>query len=130
MTMDERTIEILKRFDASWKKTGAWYDELINQHEGFERLIPIRKFMVDLELTGGKKLYRLGTSMHTLMISRSVDHGLRKDQKYVSIEAISSDCFEVKMREGSKIYREYRVKTLKDVRVSKLLQTLKCVLVD
>ena len=128
--MDDRTIEILKRFDASWEKTGAWYDNLITQHEGFERLIPIRKFIDNLALAGGKKLYRLGNSMHTLMISRSLDHGLRTDQKYVSIEAIGTDCFEVKMREGSKTYREYKVKSLQDVRVSKLLQTLKGVLVD
>jgi len=65
--MDDRTAEILKRFDESWIQTEAFYD--------------------------------------------------RND-------------FEVTMRDGEKLYRQYRVNQLKDAQVSKLLQTLKSVLID
>ena len=58
--MDDRTIEILNRFYDSWVQTEARFDDLITNHEGFERLIPIREFIADLEQSGAKKLYRLG----------------------------------------------------------------------
>lgn len=128
--MDERTLEILNRFYASWDETRASFDDLITNHEGFERLMPLREFIIDLERVGGKKLYRLGTSIHMLIISRSVDHGLRIDQKYIRIEAIGVNDFEVIMRDGEKMYRQYNVKDLKDPLITKLLQTLKDVLID
>jgi hypothetical protein len=128
--MDERTVEILNRFHTAWIQTETFFDDLITNHEGFEHLIPIREFIADLEQTGGKKLYRLGTSMHTLIISRSVDHGLRLDQKLIKIEAIGVNDFEITMRDGKKVYRQYRVKDLKDIRVSSLLRTLRSILVD
>ena len=68
--------------------------------------------------------------MHALMISRSVNHGLRTDQKYIRIEAVGQDDFEVSLRDGNKTYRQYRIKDLKDIRVTKLLQTLKSTLID
>jgi len=128
--MDDRTIEILNRFYDSWVQTEARFDDLITNHEGFERLIPIREFIADLEQSGAKKLYRLVTSIHWLIISRSVDHGLRPDQKFIKIEAINPNDFEVTMRDGEKVYRQYRVKELKDARVNALLRTLKDTLVD
>jgi hypothetical protein len=128
--MDERTVEILNRFHTAWIQTETLFDDLITNHEGFEHLIPIREFIADLEQSGGKKLYRLGTSMHTLIISRSVDHGLRLDQKLIKIEAVGVNDFEITMRDGKKIYRQYRVKDLKDIRVSSLLRTLRSILVD
>lgn len=128
--MDERTVEILNRFQTAWIQTETFLVNLITNHEGFEHLIPIREFIAELEQSGGKKLYRLGTSMHTLIISRSVDHGLRLDQKHIKIETLSVNDFEVTMRDGKKIYRQYRVKDLKDIRVSRLLQTLRSTLVD
>jgi hypothetical protein len=65
-----------------------------------------------------------------LIISRSVDHGLRSDQKYIRIDPINANDFEITMSDGDKLYRQYRVNDLKDIRVTKLLQTLKSVLVD
>jgi hypothetical protein len=128
--MDDRTCEILNRFYTSWVQTKAHFDDLISCHEEFERLIPIRAFITHLEQAGGKEVYRLGTSIHMLIISRSVDHGLRTDQKYIRIEALSVNDFEVTMRAGEKMYRQYRVNDLKDSRVIKLFQTLKHVLID
>jgi len=125
-----RTAEILKRFEASWNQTKTRFDELIALDEYFKPLIAIREFITQLELAEGKELYRLGAAMHTLMISRSVDHGLRLDQKFILIEAIAQDDFEVSLRDGSKIYRQYRIKDLKDTRLTKLLQTLKSTLID
>ena len=128
--MDDRTAEILKRFESSWNQTKARFDELIALDEYFKRLIPIKGLITQLELAEGKKLYRLGTSMHALIISRSIDHGLRTDQKYIHIEAVGQDDYEVCLREGSKTYRHYRVKDLEDSRITKLLQTLKSTLID
>ena len=127
--MDDGTREILNRFDASWVQTKACFDDLI-ANKGFERLIPVRAFITRLEKSGGKELYRLGTSIHVLIISRSVDHGLRTDQKYIRIEAHNENDFEVTMRDGEKMYRQYRVRDLNDSRIIKLFQTLKQLLID
>lgn len=126
--MDERTVEILRRFDDSWNKTLAFYDDLIGR--GWEHVVPIRDFLVDLDRSGGRKMFRLGTSVYILMLSRSVDHGLRRDQKYIRIDPINANDFEIIMRDGDKRYREYRVKDLKDERIAKLLKTLESTLID
>jgi hypothetical protein len=128
--MDDRTREILNRFDASWVQTKASFADLIANHKGFKRLIPVRAFITRLEQSGGKELYRLGTSIHILIISRSVDHGLRTDQKYIRIEAYGESDFEVTMRDGEKMYRQYRVSDLNDSCIIKLFQTLKQLLID
>ena len=128
--MDDRTIEILNRFYTSWAETKTRFDDLITKYKGWERLIPVREFIDDLEQAGGKELFRLGTSIHMLIISRSVDHGLRPDQKFIKIDAIKSNDFEVTMRDGEKLYRQYRVNHLNDARVTGLLRTLKSTLVD
>jgi len=80
--------------------------------------------------TSGRNLFRLGTCVYMPMISRSVDHGLRSDQKYIRINPINEEDFEVTMRDGEKLYRQYRVKYLKDARVTKLLRTLESLLID
>jgi hypothetical protein len=128
--MDQRTTEILQQFDASWRQTRAIFEELITSYDGFERLIPVREFIDEMEQAGGKELYRLGTSIHMLIISRSVNHGLRADQKFIRIEAFATNSFEVLLGDGDRIYRTYRVKDLRDARIAKLLQTLKETLVD
>ena len=128
--MDERTIEILNRFSKSWAETENRYDDLIYNYEGFERLKPLRHFILTLKEKGEDKYFRLGTSMHTLVISRSVNHGLRTDQKHLKIEAIDINDFEVIFRDGDKVYREYRIKSLDDIKLTNLLQTLKHTLVD
>ena len=128
--MDERTIEILNRFAKSWVETESRYNDLIDKYEGFERLKPILHFILTLKNKGEDKYFRLGTSMHTLIISRSVNHGLRPDQKHLKIEAVGANDFEVIFQEGEKIYRKYRIKSLDDIKLTNSLQTLKHRLVD
>jgi hypothetical protein len=95
-----------------------------------QRVRPIRDFVIQLREKGEWKFFRIGTSMHALLFSRSVDHGLRIDQKYVKIEALGYNDYEVVMRDGDKTYREYMVTSLDDIKVQKLLTTLKQTLVD
>jgi len=128
--MDERTIEILNRFSKSWTETENIYNDLIDNYKGFERLKPIRYFILTLKEKGEDKYFRLGTSIHTLIISRSVNHVLRTDQKYLKIDTIDTNDFEVIFRDGDKVYREYRIKSLDDIKLINLLQTLKHTLVD
>lgn len=128
--MDLRTEEILARFNKSWTETQKSYDDLIDNYPGWERLKPIRSFIAKLKEKGENKYFRLGTSMHALMISRSVDFGLREDQKYIKIEALALDDYEVKMKDGNKVYREYRINNLEDIRLEKLMATLKSTLID
>jgi hypothetical protein len=128
--MDERTTEILRRFKCSWKDTKDFYDRLIANYPGWDKLNPLRTFIDTLEEKGEDNYFRLGTSVDRLLISRSVDHGLRVDQKYIMIEAIDKNDFEVTLRDGDKVYRQYRINDLSDERLGKLLQTLKHTLVD
>jgi hypothetical protein len=127
--MDERTNEILKRFFDSWNETEKYYDDLINNYSGFEHLKPLQQFIATLKQKGENKFFRLGTSIHYLLISRSVNHGLRLDQKYIKIDAFGTK-FEVTLRNGDKVYRQYIVDSLDDDRISKLLLTLKDTLID
>ena len=128
--MDTRTDEIISRFKDSWTETESFYDDLIKNHPGFEHLRPLRQFISDLRDKEEFYHFRLGTSVHFLIISRSVNHGLRSDQKNIRIEAIGKDDFEVILRDGEKLYRQYRIKTFDDIRLQKLLKTLKDTLVD
>lgn len=127
--MDERTKEIVKRFSDSWTETEKFYDDLIANYPGFERLKRIRQFISTLKQNGDDKHFRLGTSVHMLLISRSVNHGLRLDQKHIKIDAFDNK-YEVTMRDGDKVYRQYIVDNLDDIRVTKLLRTLKDILID
>jgi hypothetical protein len=127
--MDERTTEILKRFNNSWMETEKFYDNLIGNYPGFERLRPVKQFIETLRQNGEDRLFRLGTSIHILVISRSVDHGLRQDQKHIRIDAFDNK-FEVTLLDGEKIYRQYVVESLNDIRLEKLLKTLKSTLID
>lgn len=125
--MKSRTDEIINRFKDSWHETELFYDDLIKNYPGFEWLIPLRQFINKLKDKGEFKHFRLGTSMHTLVISRSVDHGLRVNQKHIKIESINTNDFEMMLRDGDKPYLEFRIK---DDRLTRLLKTLKDTLVD
>jgi hypothetical protein len=127
--MNDISKEILKRFSESWDKTEQFYDYLLQEND-FEFIRPIKLLINKLRKDEGDKFFRLGTSMHTLIFSRSVDHGLRLDQKYISIEALEKDRFEIMFKDAEKIYRQYRVENLADIQVTKLLKTLKSVIVD
>jgi hypothetical protein len=128
--MDDRTKEILNRFNTSWDETEERYEDLINSHEGFERLKPILHFIKKLRSNGENSHFRIGTAMHALMFSRSVNFGLRDDQKSLSIEAMFGGGYEVIFKEGSKIYRQYNMNTFVEETIMKLLATLKRTLID
>jgi len=127
--MQHRTEAILNQFVESWVETEQYFKDLINNHPGFEHLRPIVQFILGLREKGQDSHFRLGASMHLLLISRSVNHGLRPDQKYIMIEARNQK-FEVTLRDGEKIYRQYLLEDLSDERLTKLLKTLKDTLVD
>ncbi len=127
--MDERTTEILKRFSNSWTETEKHFDNLIENYS-FEKLKPIRQFIKELKQKDGDKLFRLGTSIHILVLSRSVDNGLRADQKCLKIDAIKESDFEITLKDGESMYRQYRITDLGDIKLTKLLKTLKDTLVD
>ncbi|SHG83201.1 hypothetical protein [Flagellimonas flava] len=132
--MDKRTDEIIIRFENSWNNTEAFYRNLLEKHTGFNFVAPILEFIQELKNSGESKNFRLGTSMHTLIISRSVEHGLREDQKEIRIEKVNNlpDGFEyeVIMRQGKNVFRVYRVHNLNDEKVLNLLATLKETLID
>ncbi|NRF37631.1 hypothetical protein [Pedobacter foliorum] len=126
--MQTRTEVILNQFAASLTETERYFKDLITNYSGFERLKPISQFILDLKEKGEDSCFRFGTSIHLLLISRSVQHGLRPDQKYIVIEAYDDE-FEVTFRDGEKIYRQYRLEHLSDDRLTKLLKTLKHTLI-
>ncbi len=127
--MNPRTEETIDRFQKSWDRTIEFYDWLLEEPK-MKRVLPLREYILELKEKGEWKFFRIGTSMHSVLFSRSVDHGLRTDQKYVKIEAVGDKDFEVVMRDGDKTYREYRVDNLNDNKVTRLLATLKQTLAD
>ena len=126
--MDKRTEEITNRFKQSWIATEKFYDELIHKHRT-EHLIPLKKFIVELRELGENSNFRIGTSVYFLIISRSVELGLRLDQKRIRIEPAKNEFF-VTLSDGEKIYREYKLNDLNDYRMKNLLKTLKDTLID
>ncbi|MBC3758242.1 hypothetical protein H7U19_07495 [Hyunsoonleella sp. SJ7] len=129
MITNDRTQEIINRFENSWDETIARYEMLIN-NGGFDKWIPILDLIVEMKKSNQWQYFRIGTSMLTLIFSRSVNFGLRMDQKHVKIETLNFNDYEVSFRDGYKLYREYRISNLKDVRLTKLLRTLKDTLID
>ena len=128
--MQNRTEAILSQFAESWVETELFFDNLINDYD-FERIKPVRSFISELKQKGDDRFFRLGTSVHRLLISRSVNHRLRIDQKYIMIEAYDKK-FEVTLRDGRWTYRQYMIENLdlNDNRLTNLLRTLKDTLVD
>ena len=127
--MDEKAIEISNRFKNSWIETEIFIHDITDNNIGFERLKAIQQFVMLLKQNGEDQFFRMGTSVHDLIISRSVSHGLRLDQKYIKIAAFDTK-FEVTLRDGFQIYRQYMVDSLDDDSVTKLLKTLKDTLID
>ena len=126
--MDKRTKEIRARFEKSWIETEDTFDDLLEY--GFERLIPVRDFIKELKSKGENYHYRIGTSLYMLIFSRSVEDGLRDDQKYLIIDTIDKDDYEITLRDRYKKYREYKIDDLNDSKMTDLLQTLKGTLID
>lgn len=126
--MDDRTEEIIKRFKTSWTEVEEIYDEMLS-NGGFEHLKPLRQFISDLKVKGEDRYFRAGTSLYVFVLSRSVNFGLRPDQKYIRIEPYTDKDYSVTLRDGYNVYREYRLNNLTDSRLTKLIQTLKDTLV-
>ena len=112
--MEKRAVEILSRFNKSWNETEKFYDDLMNDSYWFKKLTSLRQFISIRRQEGEDKYFRAGTSMHILILSRSVDFGLRTDQKCLKIQTLGINDFEIILRDGEKIYREYRIKDLSD----------------
>jgi hypothetical protein len=127
--MDTTTGDIFSRFTKSWNETEKVYNELIDNYPGFNLLIPLYSFIQKLKQAGENKFFRLSTSMQALIFSRSVEPGLRQDQKFIKITAYDNS-FVVTLRDGTKMYRQYTIKDLDDERLTGLLQTLKDTLID
>ena len=92
--MDERTTEIFSRFKKSWDDTEAHYDMLF-QYDGWEFLTELRGFITELRQQNFDKKFRIGTSMYRLIFSRSIEHGLRKDQKQLAIDAFDNGNYNI-----------------------------------
>lgn len=71
-------------------------------------------FLEYLQHKGADKEFRIGTSMAKLIFSRSVGHGLRADQKQLTVEAYGNGSFDIRFYDFSipggriKIYDEFR----------------------
>ncbi len=130
LDMDDRTKEIISLFEKSWVETLASYDYAINNYQGFECFKPIRNFIAELKEKGNDKFFRIGKSMYTLVISRSVNHGLRLDQKCIKIEAVGQGKYKVVFWNGDINHRDYLLSDLHDDKLLGLLRTLKSTLVD
>ena len=128
--MDERTAHIIGLFKDSWIKTEEFYVRLLSQNEGWGRLSSLLEAIRLWKQQGLDSHFRLGTSIHYLIISRSVDHGLRKDQKYIKIECVKEDDFVVVIRDGERKYKEYKLNALNDEKLTGLIETLRHTLVD
>lgn len=127
--MQDRSEIIINQFAESWVKTEQFFDDLINTYHSYQHLKPILQFIKGSKEQGEHHHFRLGTSLYRLIISRSVNYGLRRDQKYIIMDAHHSD-IEVKLCDGEKVYREYLMETLDDERLTNLLKTLKDTLID
>ncbi len=126
--MNNRTTVITFRFEKSWNDTEQVFDMLLEN--GFERLIPVRELIKELKQKGENQNFRIGTSLYRLIFSRSVEHGLRDDQKQLIIDTLEKNDYEITLRDGFKEYRHYRISELNDIKLTKLLETLKGTLID
>lgn len=127
--MDEQQEQIRKAFEASWDKTLGFYESLMRSYPNFGFLKPVTAFITDLKSRGENSHFRLGTSVYSLIISRSAGHGLREGQKYIRIIA-KENSFDITLYNGSESPEAYTLPSLTRERVGTLLETLKHTPVD
>ncbi|MEM9829223.1 MAG: hypothetical protein AAF944_01220 [Bacteroidota bacterium] len=128
--MDKRNEEIVKRFQHSWDKVEKHYEHIL-QHNGWEYLIQLTKAIEYWREIGLDKVFRAGNSIHYLILSRSVEHGLRGDQKRILIIPNSDGTYEINFFEETKKYKELKTNQLLGNReLERLLKILESVLVD
>jgi hypothetical protein len=121
--MQETAKEIMRRFEESWEATVKEIDRLILEHN-FERFKPLMSFLTDIKAKGLSNAFRFGRAMDGLYITRSVEHRLRTDQKFIRIE-VNDNSFDIVFRDGERVFRELRITDLNDYRLNNLLKTLK-----
>ena len=92
---------------------------------GFEHLKPLKEFIADLKLEGWNKELRIGTSLYSLIFSRSLEHGLRNDQKFIKIDTIELNEYEVIFKVEKEETSKIKISDLKDSRLDKLLKKMK-----
>jgi hypothetical protein len=126
--MQHRTDVILNQFADSWNETEDFFRNLVDDYD-WRRKEPVLKFIEDRRKSGDDKFFRIGTSVDGLIISRSINLGLRIDQKFIRIDTYDNK-FNVILRDGEKVYREYLLDDLNDPKLIGLLNTLKHTLVD
>jgi len=126
--MDRRSKEIVTRFQKSWVETEDFYRTLLDG--GFDHLKPVRELIHALKNKGEDKHFRIGTSMYRLIFSRSIDFGLRLDQKSVCVDTVGNKDYEIEFWDGQTSHRKYSITDLNDPRLTKLLEVLKSTLVD
>ncbi len=127
--MSATAEEILDRFRESWIATEKIYNNLIDSYPGFNRLIPLYIFIQKLRDAGQDKFFRLGSYNNHLIFSRSIDAELRADQKFLKLEA-KDDSYEITLKDAQKMYRQYKIKDLEDLRLTGLFEMLKEILID
>lgn len=124
--MNNREIE--NQFQKSWIETELFFDNLIGN--GFSKLIPIKKLIIDLSQRGNNKYFRLGTSMYTLIFSRSVDFGLRPNQKNLRVEVKNKNYYNVRLGDADSIDSKYDIQDISDDKIINLLEILKNTPID
>jgi hypothetical protein len=127
--MNISTEETGNSFSKSWKEAELFYNDLIDNQPGFERLIPLYIFIQKLTAAGESVHFRLGTTIQYLVISRSAAPVLRPDQKFIKLET-KDFSFEITLKDARKMYRQFSIKDLDDERLAELLQTLKEIEID
>jgi hypothetical protein len=128
--MYARTQEIIRLFKLSWQQVKERFEELLFKFDFEPKYVqPYIDFINEIIATRQDEHFRAGTTVHNLMISRSVNHGLRMDQKYIKLE-IFDHGFDAVFRDGEKEYRSYKIENLKDPRFLNLLKTLESIVVD
>jgi len=126
--MNKAAREIEDRFQKSWEETVNTFK--LFENGGFKKYKPMHQFLINLKEQGENSYFRIGTSLYRLFFSRSVERGLRIDQKFIRIDTITESDYEVVFRDGQTTFREYRLSTLNDEKMKNLLKTLKETLID
>jgi hypothetical protein len=77
----EQGRELEGEFVVSWDGIEGFYAK----EPMAERSGPLLKLIAEMRVRGFEKSFRAGTSMTTLIFSRSKDHGLRSEQPYICL---------------------------------------------
>lgn len=93
-------VNIEADFVKSWDETEEFYSDLFS-HGGWNYVKPIMPVIRHLRSLGYDKTLRAGTSLYTLVLSRSRNWGLREDQHFLAIEPKIQHDFIVWYADGS-----------------------------